>query len=271
MKNIINTVMYLLCASAVTCNISHATNFVKEYDGLYLDGFTAKCECAVRDIWEAMPTAKTTFELDFDMAEQYVDAYTRVSHQTGKIQNDFVKALYDQMKQYVHISPKYKTLVGIDSIIKDGSIPLLNRNNVEDLENLKYARLLCKIATKLFSFSGNSAISLDSILNTENALKRTRDTLYESRCIDVNRIKPGHEQAVLDIMSKANESDLKKMNSLYISIDYLKGRLDPMMISQNESTNVNKIVADSVAKLHVALNDYNSIIDRIGLMQHLKN
>lgn len=109
-----------------------------------------------------------------------------------------------------------------------------------------------------------------AIFGIEDDLKRTRDTIQRGY-IDVNRINQGHEQAVLDILSNADKADLSKMNSLYIKIDRLRTHSNPMMVPQNGKIDVNAVVADSRAKLPVALEEYNSIIDRIGLRPHLKD
>ena len=68
MKFTINTVMFLLGASVVTCEISHATNLANEYlktedqkaNDVYLEAFVNKCAEAVQGIWKRMSGKKTT-------------------------------------------------------------------------------------------------------------------------------------------------------------------------------------------------------------------
>lgn len=212
MKFTINTILYLLCASVVTCNVSHVTNLVhaltksdeQKKNDVYLEAFLDKCGDAVQGIWKGMHAKKTTLEQDFAEAEAYVDKYTWVSHQTGRIKNDFVKALYDKMKTYKHMSLKSNELIGLDEIIKEGSVGLFKRQDSENLENIKYARLLCKIATNIFTWYMQSGKSLKAIKAVEEEIANNLKVSTEVKVVEepvepaAKSIEPAKEDVVVE-------------------------------------------------------------------------
>ena len=276
MKYTIGIIMGLLCSPVFSGNVSHAANSVKEYSGTYLDDFTHKCEIIVRDVWETIAVEKraidqyANFDMDVANAEEYVDKYSRLSHQSGAIQDDLVKALYEQMKLYAHISPKSYNLVKVDELIKEGSLGFM-RQDVEDLENIKYARLLCKIAYKIFTRNGDSERSLNNIYSIESDLESQRDIIKRQNYVAAEDVKIGHERAVLNILSKASEQDLEKINLLFCEISYFgRSAKIPLNTTIRPGADFEKTVVDNYAKYSKSLEEYNSIIDRLGIREHLK-
>ena len=157
-------------------------------DDLYLEDFVNKCEQVVREIWKGMYDKKGSFEDNFVEAEKYVDKLTDLQRR-DRIKNNFVKALHEKMKRYKHISPISKTLITLDEIIKEGSINLLKRKDGENLENIKYARLLCKIATKTFNFYMKSGLSLKAINNAEQEFVNRQQKVVAEANLDLVKSK----------------------------------------------------------------------------------
>lgn len=259
MKFTINTILYLLCASIATGNVSHATNLVHELtksdeqkkNDVYLEAFLDKCGDAVQGIWKGMHTKKTTLEQDFAEAEAYVDKYTWVSHQTGRIKNDFVKALYDKMKTYKHMSLKSNELIGLDEIIKEGSVGLFKRQDSENLENIKYARLLCKIATNIFTWYMQSGKSLKAIKAVEEEIAKKLKVSTEVKVVEepVEPAAKSIEPAKEDVVVEQTPVDLVEAPAEVVKEVRVEETIDDVVIPPVDKVNEEVLPADVVEPL----------------------
>lgn len=304
MKYTISIIMGLLCSSAMSGYASDlpAKTAVEiseqNVEVLYLEGFIDKCAEAVYGIWQAMPGEKSTLDDDFKKAEEYVDRYTWGEHQLGRITNTFVKELYKKMKMYTHINPKSMEMLSIDEIIKEGSVALFtrtdseNRDEIKDyydkLQNVKYARLLCKIASKVFTKADKSERSLRTINSVEYVLTDKIDEVYRniSHYINLNRIKEGCEQDILNIL-RANVEDAKKLNDLQatlygsgglydrvyrpytLSIIQDKRSLESIMNDPDKRSLEQRRFDDARDRMPAVLAEYEGLIDKMGLKAYL--
>lgn len=282
-----NISIIMLCASVITGGYAsnNAPNvnigiYNQNFNGLHLDLFIGKCADVVNGIWRTMPV-QTSLKEDLKAAIAYVNSY-----HNGRIENDFVRELRDNMQNYRHISPLSGNWVGIDEIIKEGSLYLFRRGYgakfanfqylINTRKNLKHVFLLCQIASKMFVDARKSKFSLSSVKSIDDVFRHKffdmRDEI--SSCIRLRKIKDGHEQIVFDILHRVNSEEVKRLKSLNSDMYRTGGLYNMAYEPYNLSTYGHRldyasIAADAQAKLPAVIKEYNEIIDRCGLREHV--